>query len=554
VLVAYGGGRSVLGIARNDDWILLRDALATHSTGTLVLDPWTTAMSIGQVLGAQPVIAVTGGSVTALQILVTVVGSLGLVATYLFCRRLLPVPRAGLVLAMVLLGPLYATLAISFMSDVPTMALMMAALFAGGIALETREVRWAALGLALVAALAAFSIREYAAAVPIALASTAALTHHRRTRRDNRIVLVSVALWVVPAMALLAIRAHITLSTWMGSDTASGPDIGIVERLTLVTRGLATLSFLLAATAPLLLASLLHRAGRGWAIGSAAGALVIAGALWVAPNRIQHLYAPVGNYVRDTASYSADTLPGPSPLLIGGHTWALLVAGTVASLAVGVTALVIHICARGRRWATWDSRRAGSSGVWTLLAVNAGVTYVGLVLAVSFTRGVQPFDRYFLPALPLLAAGLLARIPETPLTRRTIVVVASATVPILLSGLVWVDSTAVTDALKWHTGREVSATGVSAQTVDAGYEWFGWHQPGLPVTGAPFERDIAEDGVNWWVHLFGAAEVCWTVAYAEPASVPPTGAITTHTSTWWGFHTSMVAQPLPQGCTTFRRP
>lgn len=104
---------------------------------------------------------------------------------------------AGWLLLLLLFNPLWFVLSVSFMTDVPALALSLAALFLSwrGLAREPTDLRWVAAGSAFTAA--AYAIRQTAVLVPLGVT----LWLFFRRRRDWGALL---CLWTFPLAVVLA--------------------------------------------------------------------------------------------------------------------------------------------------------------------------------------------------------------------------------------------------------------------------------------------------------------------------------------------------------------
>lgn len=151
----------------NDDWSYSRSVQILVTQGRLDLAaaavPLITQVGWGALFSVP-----LGFSFTALRISTWVMGFIGLVASYGLLRssgaaRVLAV-FASLLLAV---NPLYLSLSLSFMTDVPFVALATAAVAMLAHGLRTGRAAWIGRGLALV--LLAALIRQPAIAVPLAL-------------------------------------------------------------------------------------------------------------------------------------------------------------------------------------------------------------------------------------------------------------------------------------------------------------------------------------------------------------------------------------------------
>ncbi|HET8986964.1 MAG TPA: hypothetical protein VFN43_00500, partial [Humibacillus sp.] len=104
-------------------------------------------------------------------------------------------------------------------------------------------------------------------------------------------------------------------------------------------------------------------------------------------------------------------------------------------------------------------------------------------------------------------------------------------------GTAFVAGSASLDGAKWRLGERAVAAGFAAETVDAGLEWFGLHQP-APIVMQP--TTLTED--SWWVTgLFDDPQVCALSTYlpheapedvATDPAVPGQGGIIAVEQVW----------------------
>ena len=120
-------------------------------------------------------------------------------------------------------------------------------------------------------------------------------------------------------------------------------------------------------------------------------------------------------------------------------------------------------------------------------------------------------------------------------------------------GLVWVDTAATFDGGRWRLAQQVQADGYAPSTIDAGLEWFAYHQNGV----AEQRPTIANRG--FWVSLFGRRPVCVTISLPGSDGSLSSGAgsagdtvgrLTVHSLA--GLDYRFVATAGPQQCTPKR--
>jgi hypothetical protein len=157
------------------------------------------------------------------------------------------------------------------------------------------------------------------------------------------------------------------------------------------------------------------------------------------------------------------------------------------------------------------------------------------------------FDRYLLVLVPLSAA-LLARagraeqvMRSLPGRREWAALLALATL-----GVAAIDASAAFDGAKWRLGEVVEArTGWDPGSIDAGYEWYGYHQT------APVERQGFLTAPNFWRLLFAPRPVCATGSFApsDQSAVPADDVIATVVErSLFGVEVRLVATPGPDDC------
>lgn len=550
--VLIAGLDGALGVPRNDDWGYYRTAFDVLHQGWFAPDPFTRTMLVGQILLAQPVLAVFGASIVPLQLFGAVFSAIGLWASYLVVRHFLEVRWAVFSVACLALGPIYGALGPTFMSDGPSFALQALALLVGLRALTARRRPLAWLALSLTLALAAFSVREYAVASAIAvlacfLPSRRLLQRHpapgpeaARVRREQLGAVGLGLAWLLCAGTLYVWRAQL-------SGPGASPDLHWTAPLHNTVRVVFTCALLIA-PAVMLFWRWPHTpwTWRRWVAMAVAVMLVVPRAVF-STNPIL-----TGNYVGARGAYP-QTLYGGQPALIADPVWvAILVLTSAATLTV-VAGLLEAVLAwvvrrtqgrRGRRvrpapttpaiptapatsTASVDPEAKHTAyALWVrepalVLALVYSAATLVTVLAVSL---LVPWvgDRYLFPVVPYLAAAvvwLARRTVPTRMPRSSHVVGALGLVGLAVLGAFQVDAAATFDGAKWQIGQALTRAGHQPETVDAGLEWFGYHQPGAVLNHfAPYR------GHAFWVGLFDNARVCVQVTRADPSrtrTTPP---------------------------------
>ena len=122
------------------------------------------------------------------------------------------------------------------------------------------------------------------------------------------------------------------------------------------------------------------------------------------------------------------------------------------------------------------------------LAILLGMAVYGLRFAV--------FDRYYWPLLPVVAILLLRRprrsgSDQWPVRPRVGVyaLVGLASIPTAFLAIIFMLNSLAFDAARWKAGEQLTGLGVTADEVDAGYEWVGYYQGELPSDNGAFPSE-----------------------------------------------------------------
>lgn len=548
-LLALRGG--ALGIPRHDDWAFEQVAAGFAQHHGIALNGWEQMFFLGQVLIAWPVLALTGGSITALQLLVVLMGAASLVLSYVLVRAFLPALLALLAMACLAVGPVMGTVSTSFMSDVPALALEVAALLLGLRALTAGRRADAWLVAALLVAMLAFTVREYAAAVVVALAvhvGLQALQSASWRPYARRAALLVV--WFAVAAVLYRWRASLPFTVLRPVAAQGDPTPAAL------LYGVVTLGALVAPASAVGLVVLVRRRHERRRLALLVVLLADAALLVVLLTR----RAFVGNYFSNEGSYSW-TLPGSPPDVLPIPVWVVIsVAATVSAAYLVALALDTALDVLS---SSDPVRRALAAGPAVVLsAAFAGATLV-LVLGARAVGATELYDRYLLPIVPVVAALALRPVavelahrgepswgPHGRGRRQVLAVAAVGTVVFAAVGLSYVDAAATLDGAKWRLAAQVQrATGVPAADIDGGFEWYAANQ-GSRVLAAP-----ATLGHAAWVDMFPRHAVCYTsefvpatAAVASVSGVSRRPVVTVTAPTLWGVTYRLQAVPGPDTC------
>lgn len=501
IYVANAALHGALGASRNDDWAYLRVVFRFADSNEFSLDGWTQMSFIGQALVAWPIVELFGSSIVAMQLLVASMAVVGCLACYLTIRTFAsPAVAAGSVAAL-MIGPVFGALSTSFMTDVPAFCFQMVML---ACATRLLRHRWSSgwFVAMCVAGIVATSIREYGLAL-LAVAIAAVGLHHRPAGRQRVVFVVGAGLSMTVIGLLLSWRAGVpngdpdgVALTWdLGRDH-------VVDGVRATARALLTLGVLVAPVAALAVSRRVGHAVRRapWRSTS----IVV---IWIAVG-VWSGRQWLGNYVTAAGSYRP-LIEGPTPPVFNPAVDAIVRwVGYVSLLGL---LLLIGLDSDGssdatRRWpsATWFRTRSPLAAARNLVVMSVfGLAAVHAVL--TLTSNTPFFDRYlivFVPLLIALAATSSLVVDET-------IGVSSGVLGIVLCaglgliGVALVDASATIDGAKWRFGERLESAGFEARSIDAGFEWFNFHQRGVARQEPGPDR-------NWWTSFYADTPVCVT--------------------------------------------
>ncbi len=475
-----------LNIPRSDDWSYLRTLFTFSRTGHWHFNDWASMTLFGHVLLATPVVKVFGDSPAAVNGFVACIGLAGLLGLVKLGRLLGVAPGGALLVAVsIAVGPMWGTLAPTFMTDVPAFAVQTLALVAVGMALRTQRMSlpWFAASLALAAL--GVAIRQYGAItlVAVVIAGAVALRSDRRSQRIAAgLVGATVMVLAAVAVAWSSVPDRLTLTPSLSLSTKTVEDVVGSAGGFLRLAGLLLL--------PVIVYANPRRVMRRAVAADRDLSVVLGGttALVLLLAYVVHGSRPfVGNYVDRRGALSDDILHGQRPLVLPSAVFDALVL--IASLAA--IALVLSSVPWIR--SQLDRRRAGTLSPGDPLLLAAAVTLITGFVAYELAVLVQlpMFDRYALPLVGI--CGLLhlrAARPSTDAERSDSplwVWVGAALLVTAGLGLAFTSESSSYDSARWAVAQRVVQRGFAPGDVDAGYEWSGWMRGVAPPYG-PADR------------------------------------------------------------------
>jgi hypothetical protein len=498
-----------LGAARNDDWSYIRVAFDFADSGTFRLNGWAQMSLVGQVIAAFPIVRIFGHSVEALQVSVALAGACGVSACYCILRRFLSAPLAALACGSLVLGPVFGSLSVSFMTDVPAFALQAVTLLLGVKALERPSVSFRLLVGSAVTGVLAVSVREYAvfALVAVVVVALARAIRSRDADLVRRVVSLGIAAGIVSGGIVLWRRS-------LPHDVPAVVDFSAdhlrtVIRWTLPHAALTLAAFVVPAACLVSPTRLFRRSWHGshrlTVVAVVTGALL---ALTAGGDPF------LGNYLTWQGSYAA-ALAGHAPRVVGGAAWTLVTLAAAYSLiAASLIAVVAWSGGRASRAGTALREREDGSAVQLVATFCACVALLSVAIIAVTTAAFA--DRCLIILVPFVAGLLLLAAQRHDLFVRARWRVASvaALLACALVGVLFVDASATTDGAAWRAAQRAERLGLAPETVDGGLAWFGLHQRTAmePVEGRPAK--------TWWAARFPEQPVCATVV-REPAGRQP---------------------------------
>jgi 4-amino-4-deoxy-L-arabinose transferase-like glycosyltransferase len=460
--LSLSSAAGAIGIPGNDDWVYMRAAGSLFRTGSVDM-PGHTAAFVGQLVMVQPLLWLSGGNPWAFTAFGLVMGLLGVASTFFLARRFVGTGSAVLVVLVVEAFPGFARETASFMTDVPAYALGVLCLLLGTRWLQG-EGRRVILVTSLGAGLLAVSIREFAIAAPAAVLVAA----WARNRADERVWLAAVSTILAAGVAcILGVAASMP-----GTAAPGAPDLG---RLSFLGPAFSTLAAVLLPAAALAMGRRIATFGPQQILGASFVCLVA-----ILP------YGPlIGNLWMSNGLAGDDLLSGTRGPLFGASAWAmsgqfaLFAAILVAALALrgGQRSLAqVTSLSTARTRAIEMARSREAPLVLFLVAYAAELA--------AFVSVGSIFDRYLYPMVPAAAILLLRGSAQPSPFGRSRAFAHAAFAWLAASAFVIAANSFAYDAARYRAGETAVAMGYEAGTVDAGYEWVGYHASGGVRSGS----------------------------------------------------------------------
>ncbi|MEO6468255.1 MAG: hypothetical protein ABIP21_04080 [Acidimicrobiia bacterium] len=497
--LAVASRAGALDIPRSDDWSYLLTLFRWVDHGRLGFNNWVSMTLVGQLVLTVPIVAIFGRSIEAVHIFSALLGAVGLGALVVIGTMILPARRGAVLVAITIaLGPLWAPLAATYMTDVPAFTVQMVSLAFGVAAVRGERISLGLLGIALATGGLAVSIRQYELIPLIALLAVAGWksVQDHDARSTRRIALMGGAA-LVSIVALFAWFASLPDALSLSPDPQTS---GLAANLVVQSAGFVRLAGVL--LIPVVIwGGPLNVVRRAWASAPRlASVIAVLGSVWMTVSYARNPATPfVGNYLDRHGVLAEDVLNGRRLLVIPAYLFdALALAGSVVAVLLllaavpGAIRLRSHIANR--------TTRLIDPGV-ALLALTVLGFSTAYVIAIATKLPI--FDRYALPVIPLVGLLFLGALrttvdssathatPTRTVTRTRFAATVVASIAMALVGLAFSTDSASFDATRWRVDTDVTRLGYSPLAIDGGFEWVSYHRrvgPTLASTVAERQR------------------------------------------------------------------
>lgn len=465
----------------NDDWVYAATARSLLEHGRLTVIPYTEAASVTHVLWGTLFCLPGGWSYAALRLSTALLGLVGVLTTSSLLRQTgASRPVAVLGGVTLALNPLYLSLSLTFMTDVPFTVLIVLALLSLGRSLRRDSSTDLTIGTLLSAA--ALLTRQAGLLVALAFVPLAFLRHGRTWKGLAWATLPSatcgavLAVWHVWAERagidwLRNDRVRRTLESWSTDPQRAAADAAWQAVVGIVYVGLFCLPVLLP-LASLWGSDLTPRARLAAGLGvfglGAVAAFLALGTGSLMPLSSNVLF-DVGLGPATLRDVFIKGLPN-WPRAPGGFWLAVTALG-----AAGASLLVAFSAIAALRAASSVARRSGA-GWLAALAGTFGLLYLTLNAVAGY------FDRYLLPLVPIALVVAASTLNGRRGMERPAVPAAFWTGLALAAGFGLFSVAGTRDYFAWNRARWLAlddlmqVDGILPEAIDGGYEFNGLYR------------------------------------------------------------------------------
>lgn len=470
--MSLAASAGAIGIPASDDWVYVRGAESLFRSGGIDM-PGRTAAAVGQLVMVQPLLWLSGGAAWAFPAYGLTMTAIAIGSSFLLARRFLGTESAALVGLLLIVFPGFARMSTSFMTDIPCLAFVMVCLQQGD--------RWVSgdggrlsLATSIAAGLAAVSIREFAIAAPGAVLA-ASWVQSRPSERPFQTV--ATILFLVGLVAVVFAGAVVR------GRGAAEPQLA----------GLLLVGPLFATSAAGLLPALALGIGRR--LAGLTPLQVLLGASLASLSLVMAWGSPNGNMWMQQGFAGDLLLSGKRPDLFTSSWWGL--SRQLASMSLSLLVVFVLTWAQPlRQWRASLPRTIRHMG-W--VGGRGGVLVLFLLAYAVEVLLFAPFsvsDRYALPFVPAAAILLLRGRPQAFRFGRSLAVAHGALVWLAISAWLIAANSFAYDAARWREGEAAVALGYQPRSIDAGYEWVGFHGAAIARPGVPADN-TAWSGSRW---------------------------------------------------------
>jgi 4-amino-4-deoxy-L-arabinose transferase-like glycosyltransferase len=456
IIIAWAYRNGALGIPRNDDGFYLRTAFHFASTGDFV--PVSSyPMLFGQVLISLPVIKIFGESIAALQVFWASVAVLSLVVLYLLFREFLSSLHSAICVFALALGPIFANLSLSYMTDLPSFSFQVFGMFCMSKALSAKQKNFAWMTAALLLIAIAFTIRQNSVFMLVSFLLVLLVNFNKISYAKEVAALLSL---VIAGLALFYLwRSGLAEFGEFAIDTTKFRNpVELVGKAFLqsgMTYGIYLIPLVLI-TSPIQILKNFSKKSLYFSLG---GSLLIAASFAVIKPK------PAGNYFSQFVAYQA-TQSASSNDIIYAWEWQLLqLIGLICTVAF------VIVCGRWFVLRRFSPEFKNSS----FMVVGASLFLLFAFQVVAFGGG--GFDRYGILLVPLAGAFYLKCANDQKiLTSRFKAASLAYCIIVLILGVRAFDASTNFDGAGWEIAQQQIEAGSDPLTIDGGYSWFAFHQ------------------------------------------------------------------------------
>ena len=467
----------------NDDWAYARNVYYLAVKGIFTSDNWTAMTLIAQTFWGTLFCKIFGFSFTVLRMSVLFTGWLGLIAFFLVIRKMVMNNVHAFFYSLVLaFNPLYFNLSYTYMTEVPFLACMIAALYFSYRYYETPKIKY--LLLTSCFALFATMIRQIGIEISLALIGTTLLSGKIRMKH----LLLQIFFAGIIVLILYGFIFYLKIKNCLPYNFGSFSDLFKTITITKFIRNLTFRSSILLFYSGLLLLPLVtftlpSYIKRVKPIFRWTGVAV--SVLFALPVIQNITRVPIGNVINNAGL-------GPKLVKDYYYNWTsrhpvvspLTVHIIYAIGMLGVVLLIFVFFLMVSNLKT-TNRTTPSGRIKIQLLLMIGGYFVFILLFSSF------FDRYILPVIVFL--GILLASNEIKIQRWNLA----------LSFLLFLCFTSFSvlathdylsfNRARWTGLRSLMSKGISPHHIDGGFEFNCWYKTG------PFNEEKQGIGnKSWW--------------------------------------------------------